>query len=64
MEFFERLINVGRCTKVTKGGRRFSFSAIVVIGNRSGLIGYGIGKALEIVEAKQKAINNAKKKNL
>lgn len=61
MEFFERLVNVGRCTKVTKGGRRFSFSAIVVIGNKAGLLGYGIGKAIEIMDAKKKAISKAKK---
>lgn len=61
MEFFERLINVSRCTKVTKGGRKFSFSVIVVIGNKAGLLGYGTGKAIEIMEAKYKAIIKAKK---
>ena len=60
-EFFERLVNVGRCTKVTKGGRKFSFSAIVIIGNKMGLVGYGIGKSSEIIEAKHKAVNAAKK---
>lgn len=61
IEIFERLISVNRCTKVTKGGRRFSFSAIVVIGNKLGIVGYGMGKALEVIDARQKAINKAKK---
>jgi len=61
IEIFERLISVNRCTKVTKGGRRFSFSAMVVIGNKFGIVGYGMGKALEVMDARQKAINKAKK---
>ena len=58
---FERLISVGRCTKVTKGGRNFSFSVIMVIGNKKGKVGYGLGKAMEIVDAREKAVYMAKK---
>lgn len=60
-EFEEILVNSSRCSKVTKGGRKFSFSAIVVIGNKKGKVGYGLGKALEIVDAKAKALKHAKK---
>ena len=61
MEIIEKVIKVNRCTTVTKGGRKFSFSVIIVIGNRKGSIGYGFGKANEVVNAKQKAFNQAKK---
>ena len=61
IEFKERLVLVGRVTKVTKGGRTFSFSAIVVIGNEDGVVGYGLGKAKEVTAAIQKGTEDAKK---
>lgn len=61
IEFKDRLVSVQRVTKVTKGGRTFSFSAIVVIGNENGIVGYGLGKAKEVNIAIQKGIENAKK---
>jgi len=57
----DRLVAINRVTKVTKGGRHFSFSAIVVVGNEDGLVGQGLGKANEVVEAISKAIDDAKK---
>ncbi len=57
----EKVINIGRVTKVTKGGRNFRFSATVVVGNRKGLVGIGSGKAKEISEAVNKAIQMANK---
>jgi small subunit ribosomal protein S5 len=57
----DRLVAINRVTKVTKGGRHFSFAAIVVVGNENGVVGYGLGKANEVTEAIQKGIDDAKK---
>jgi small subunit ribosomal protein S5 len=61
IEFKDRLVSIQRVTKVTKGGRTFSFSAIVVVGNENGVVGYGLGKAKEVTSAIQKGIDDAKK---
>src|SRR5210317_445427 len=61
IEFKDRLVSIQRVTKVTKGGRTFSFSAIVVVGNESGVVGYGLGKAKEVTAAIAKGIDDAKK---
>ena len=58
----EILVDVNRVTKVVQGGRKFSFSACVVSGNRTGMVGYGHGKAKEVTEARAKATQDAKKK--
>lgn len=60
--FEETVVRVYRCTKVVKGGRRFSFGALVVVGNRAGQVGVGYGKANEVPAAVEKAIKDAKKK--
>ena len=60
-EFTENLVKLNRVTKVLKGGRRFSFSALVVIGNKKGKIGYGFGKAGDVSESIRKAVQNAHK---
>jgi small subunit ribosomal protein S5 len=57
----DKLVYVGRTAKVVKGGRRFSFSAIVVVGDRNGHVGFGLGKAGEVVDAVTKATDSAKK---
>jgi len=61
IELKDKLVHVGRVTKVTKGGRTFSFSAIVVVGNEKGIVGYGLGKAKEVTDAITKGIDDAKK---
>lgn len=58
-EFEEKIIDIARVTTVVKGGRRFSFSAVVVIGNRKGKVGIGHGKANEVPDAIKKAVKNA-----
>jgi small subunit ribosomal protein S5 len=60
-ELTEKLVYVGRCTKVVKGGRRFSFAAIVVAGDLRGRVGVGLGKAPEVVSAREKAVKEARK---
>ena len=61
IELSERVVSINRVTKVTKGGRTFSFSAVVVVGNGDGVIGFGLGKAREVTEAIAKGVNDAKK---
>ncbi len=58
-EFEEVIVNIGRVTKVVKGGRRFRFTALVVVGNRNGLVGFGFGKAKEVPDAIKKAVDDA-----
>jgi small subunit ribosomal protein S5 len=61
LELKDRLVAVNRVTKVTKGGRTFSFAAIVVLGNEDGIIGWGLGKAGEVAAAVSKGVEAAKK---
>ncbi|GHT17258.1 30S ribosomal protein S5 [Bacteroidia bacterium] len=61
LELKERLVAVQRVTKVTKGGRHFSFAAIVVVGDEKGVVGYGLGKANEVSIAVSKGVEDAKK---
>lgn len=61
LELKDRLVSIQRVTKVTKGGRTFSFSAIVVVGNEDGVVGYGLGKASEVQAAIAKGVEAAKK---
>jgi small subunit ribosomal protein S5 len=61
-EFEEAIVNIGRVTKVVKGGRRFRFTALVVVGNKKGTIGMGTGKAKEVPDAIKKALDDAFKR--
>ncbi|MDR2798044.1 MAG: 30S ribosomal protein S5 [Treponema sp.] len=60
-EFIEKLVKLNRTAKVVKGGRRFSFSALTVIGDRKGNVGYGFGKANDVSEAIRKSVEKAKR---
>jgi small subunit ribosomal protein S5 len=61
VEFKDKVVTINRVVKTTKGGRTFSFSALVVVGNENGIVGHGLGKAKEVQEAITKGIEDAKK---
>ena len=61
LDLKDKLVGIQRVTKVTKGGRTFTFSAIVVVGDKNGVVGYGLGKAGEVTSAIAKGLENAKK---
>jgi small subunit ribosomal protein S5 len=61
LELKDRLVSVNRVTKVTKGGRAFGFSAVVVVGDENGVVGHGLGKSKDVSEAIAKAVEDAKK---
>ena len=60
-EYKEKVVNLGKVTKVVKGGRNFRWSALVVVGNENGQVGVGLGKAAEVTEAIRKGVEDAKK---
>ena len=61
LDLQEKVVNIGRVTKVVKGGRNFRFAALVVVGDGNGKVGHGLGKALDVSESIQKAVQDAKK---